>query len=565
MKQFVLLLALMGITCTSIKAHDFEVANSEGVTIYYTITSSTDLTVAVTYRGSSYSEYPDEYSGSVVIPETVTYEDITYNVTSIGSYAFTNCKELTSIDLPNSISNLGDYTFFGCETLTSVHLPTQIKEISSYCFSYCSSLAEIELPQSIVAIREYAFWYSSLKTINLHENITIIESCAFASCNLEEIQIPSSVTTIADGLCQNSKSLKRVVLPNSITSIGHYAFSCCVQLEDVSIGEKVTSIGAWAFYYTAIKSITIPKNVKIIYSGAFDGSFNEDEAPLLEEVIIEDSDEPLQLLDRSNRYSEPFPYTVKTIYLGRDIRYPNDDTITYAYSTGIGSIFPLCDARNLVSLTIGNKVKNIARWLFVFSKITDLNIPDNVISVGPGAFDRCTVKSVSMSNSLNSIEDYTFRMTKLESVIIPESVISIGCNAFQSCSFLKIVSLPSHLSEIDPYAFDGCTSLSSIYSYNPTPAIIYEKTFSESTQQNAILYVPVGSYERYKNADYWKNFLNIVEFDPTGIEGIFNDTAMSDSHNNAFYTIDGRKMEHLQRGVNIVRQSNGTVRKLMVK
>ena len=87
-------------------AHDFEVGG-----IYYNITSSADLTVSVTYRGSSYSSYSDEYSGVVTIPSTVTYDSKTYSVTSIGNYAFYNCSSLTSIIIPEGVTSIGSYAF----------------------------------------------------------------------------------------------------------------------------------------------------------------------------------------------------------------------------------------------------------------------------------------------------------------------------------------------------------------------------------------------------------------------------------------------------------------------
>ena len=101
-------------------AHDFEVKNADEKTIYYEITSSSDLTVAVTYQGTSYSEYMDEYTGSVTIPDKVTYNGKTYSVTSIGILAFAYCSGLTSVTIGNSVTTISNDAFSGCSGLTSI-------------------------------------------------------------------------------------------------------------------------------------------------------------------------------------------------------------------------------------------------------------------------------------------------------------------------------------------------------------------------------------------------------------------------------------------------------------
>ena len=105
---------LTGITA---HAHDFEAQNNDGVTIYYNIISSTDKTCKVTYAGDYYSSYSNEYAGSIIIPETVTYNGTTYSVTSIGGYAFWGCEGLTSVTIPNSVTSISGYAFDGCTGL----------------------------------------------------------------------------------------------------------------------------------------------------------------------------------------------------------------------------------------------------------------------------------------------------------------------------------------------------------------------------------------------------------------------------------------------------------------
>lgn len=101
--------ALLMLCATAVAAHDFEVGG-----IYYNILSPEDKTVAVTFKGTSCYEYSNEYTGGVVIPQSVTYNGSTYSVTSIGEEAFQFCTGLTSIEIPNSITSIGRYAFYNC-------------------------------------------------------------------------------------------------------------------------------------------------------------------------------------------------------------------------------------------------------------------------------------------------------------------------------------------------------------------------------------------------------------------------------------------------------------------
>ncbi len=161
MKKFKsLLLAVIGLLCSiSVSAHDFEVED-----IYYNITSETDKTVEVTYRGGKYNSYSNEYSGVVIIPESVTYNGNTYNVNSIRDYAFYGCSGLTSVVIPNSVTCIGNSAFSECSWMTSVEIPNSVISIGASAFYNCARLASVKIGNSVTNIGRDAFHYCSRLT-----------------------------------------------------------------------------------------------------------------------------------------------------------------------------------------------------------------------------------------------------------------------------------------------------------------------------------------------------------------------------------------------------------------
>ena len=226
-------------------AHDFE---SGG--IYYNITSSTaPYTVAVTYQGTSYSEYSNEYTGSVTIPDKVTYNGKTYSVTAIGSRAFYGCSGLTSITIPNSVTAIGSWAFSECTGLTSIIIPNSVTTIGSFAFEGCSGLTSITIPNSVTAIGSWAFHScSGLTSVTIPNSVTAIGDSAFYGCSsLTSVTIGNSVTSIGSGAFFGCSGLTSVTIGNSVTSIGENAFDRCSGLTSVTIPNSVTSIGDYAF------------------------------------------------------------------------------------------------------------------------------------------------------------------------------------------------------------------------------------------------------------------------------------------------------------------------------
>ena len=149
MKETKTLFALtaMLLFSTSLLAHDFLVDD-----IYYKITSSTEQTVSVTYKGNYYSSYSNEYSGTVSIPETVVYNGKTYKVTGIGEWGFGYCSNLKIVNIPNSITDIGGFAFCGCSGLTSVAIPHSVNRIGGSVFGYCTNLTSVTIGSGVESI-----------------------------------------------------------------------------------------------------------------------------------------------------------------------------------------------------------------------------------------------------------------------------------------------------------------------------------------------------------------------------------------------------------------------------
>ena len=439
-KLFTFFLALVA-SVSAIYASDIEVDG-----IWYDFDDS-DLTAAVTYRGSSYYSYTNEYSGSVVIPSSVTYNGTTYSVTSIGDMAFLDCSSLTSITIPNSVTSIGYNAFSYCSSLTSVTIPNSVTSIGDYAFSGCSSIASpvynahcfaymptsysgaYAIPEGIEQIAGGAFeGCSSLTSVTIGESVTSIGSSAFDGCSsLTSITIPESVTSIAGGAFYGCSSLTSVTIPNSVTSIGSFAFYGCISLTSMTIPNSVTSIGSTAFYNcSSLTSITIPNSVTSIGESTFS------------------------------------------------------------------------DCSSLTSVTIGNGVTSIGESTFYgCSSLTKTNYTGDIAGWCNIGFDN------SCANPMYYSHNFYINDQEIKDLVIPNSVDGIH-----------------------DYAFNRCSSLTSVTCEAETPPTVGQYAF-DGVSKSIPVYVPCECVEAYKAASDWSDFTNIQELlAEYSIEVYVNDTIM---------------------------------------
>lgn len=233
--------------------------------IWYNFNSSTKK-ATVTYRGSSPTSYSNEYSGSIVIPASVTYNSVTYSVTSIGRQAFRDCSGLTSVTIPNSVTSIGEEAFYA-SGLTSITIPNSVTSIKRGCFSCCYYLNAINVASDNPN-------YSSIDGVVFDKQQTELIYCPERKEGA--YIIPNSVISIGYDAFGGCGRLTSVTIPNSVTSIGEQAFVACSGLTSITIPNSVTSIGESAFdFCNSLTSVTIEAEIPpTLGSDAFDNLHN---------------------------------------------------------------------------------------------------------------------------------------------------------------------------------------------------------------------------------------------------------------------------------------------------
>ena len=450
-------------------AHDFVVNG-----IYYTVTSSEDHTVSVSYRGNRYANYTNRYSGAVSIPEMVTYNDVDYDVTGIGIRAFWGCSNLTSVTLPESIITIAEAAFSGCTQLSSIEIPNSVLSIDADAFSGCTGLKSISIGTGL-----NSFATSALsRCTNLSSIAVDSENPNYDSRGNCNAIIKTANNTLIKG-CNSS------IIPSDVAAIGNSAFENCTGLIDVELPIGLISIGDNAFYgCTGITSIEIPNSVKTIGYNTFYGCIN------LVSVTINSNDIASRDYTASNNIVTIFGKQVTNYKLGSSITAIG----SYAFSgcTGItssdipsglttigGSAFRNCTGVTSMELPIS--VTSIGSYAFAgCTNLTSISFPSSLTSIGEKVVDGCTGITTAYINCKN-VSSWFKGLTSLENVTLGEGVSTIGEYAFSGCSGLSSITMGKNITTIGHLAFSGCTALTSIIIPKSVTKIVGREDIATST------------------------------------------------------------------------------------
>ena len=352
---------------------------------------------------------------------------------------------------------------------------------------------------------------SVLTSVTIPSSVTSIGGSAFEGCSgLTSVSIPSSVTEIGGAAFKGCSGLTSVTIPSSVTSIGGSTFSGCSGLTSLTLPSGVTWIGGATFSgCSSLTSLTLPSGVTLIGDYAFSGC---------------------------------------------------SGLTSLTLSSGVTSIgkYAFSGCSGLTSLTLPSGVTSIGRYAFEgCSGLTSLTLSSGVTSIGYSAFSGCSGLKYIRCQINDEIETYLSKGH-------PFIPVECGIEYYLNDKKITSVVIPSTITELGKYAFQNCRDLTYVYVSWSVPNSVNSASsaFSGVDISKITLYVPQGTETDYFLADVWGDFGKIVEFDATGIDKV---TTSNDAKELSRYSVNGQRLSAPSKGLNIVKYSDGSVKKVVVQ
>lgn len=459
-------------------------------------------------------------SGAVVIPATVSNDNKhSYPVTVISEGAFEDNDKITSLSIGSNVVSIAKRAFSGCTGLTSVDLSASaVSSIGISAFMGCDGITACAYPATLRYIGYGAFCgCRKLAEAKLPKKCAFLGSSAFRDCEqLQTVSLPDSLPEIQPMTFWGCKKLAQITIPDGISVIGQGAFDGCASLVSITFPATVRVLADYVLNGCgSLKSFTISNLVDSIGDKAFG--------------------------DCQSLTSITIPASVKSMGF---------------------AVFSGCSSLSDVTYT-ANAVDEIRQNMFYgCTALQSFVIPTTPVAVsviGSRAFAYSGILSADLSTVKDSLGACAFEGCKdLRSLASDIHVKTLGEGAFSSCSSLERVILGDSVTAVEASAFKGSHALTRITLLNPVaPSAPDFQVFDQWNYENTRLEIPAGSESVYAAAPEWKNFKLVA----TAI----NDSKKEEVKEVARYAADGRLLISPQRGFTLIKMSNGTVEKVIVK
>ncbi len=489
--------------------------------IVYQVTDEEAKTVMTTYTIGVKDEEGNavpKYTGDVVVPATVTYDNVEYTVTSIGDFTFFKGSgsdaNLTSVTLPETIVSLG-MNSFGSSSITSLTIPSSVKIIGNSAFERCAGLTSVTIPDGVESVGNNCFIGTKIENITFPNSVTIIGmNCCAGVSSLTKAVVGDGVKAIPASCFADCTGLVELSLGNSVEEIYPLALSGCSALETLHLPATLQKFGDRALinmtnfksftvdpaseYLTAVDGVLFSKDMKTIYKYPLGLTASSYTIPPGVENIAD------CCFDHQAHFtSVNFPASLKTI--GKYAFWDNDAVETFDLSaTQLESVDEggFTDCSKVKSFKFPDTLKKLEALVFYWNgEVTSIDLGNGVESLGDKVFMRCyALKNMYIPATVNYIGSdifaeceslegftvdpenenfcevdnvlYTKNMDKLlvyltslpaESFTVPESVETIYFMAFAESNNLKKLHTGMHTKTIEAYAFQNCINLEEIW------------------------------------------------------------------------------------------------------
>ena len=466
--------------------------------------------------------------GVVIIPKKSPKGD---TVTAIGKEVF-SYSTIEKITIPGSVVLIDDHAFFSCNRLTEIKLDG-IKKIGKKAFIYCESLVEANL-SSAGEIGEWAFAScKSLKTVILSGELSVINGSMFNQCeSLASITIPESVTKIEPYAFNFCTSLVTIDIPDKVTEIGMRTFGDCYKLISVELGQSVVNIDEKGFENcTSIYDIVNRSALDIVAGSTDHGqialyatSISKDESGIVAvgDYLFVVSDKKTVLaayIGDDTELTLPSAPGGGEYEIGNNIFKYNKSITSVIIPEGVTAIgdYAFFQCNNLTEVSLPNSLISIGYRSFAVTKVKSIIMGDNVISIGNEAFLNSRLEEIRLSSNLKTIGWKAFYgCDKLTSIDIPAGVTEIGDEAFSTCSSIVSFVIPDGITRIGKDFLRGCSSLTSVVI--PSSVTYIDEAFYSCKSLKTIYYK--GSEEEWEaiekmhNNNLWSKVTIVYNYNP---------------------------------------------------